>query len=165
MSEETPNLFSDDDSEVLATIEVPFVRSPYNYNRDLASIESGLKCEDRSLAVQEGREEADINTIVKRFGLTGQFPVGLISPVYGDFSGLNSYHEAANAIAQANETFDELPAEIRNRFMNDPGQFVDFAVNPENRAELEKWGMVVRAPTVASGSSDEPVVPAVEPAT
>ena len=39
---------------------------------DEASVEAGLECKDDSLAVQSQRDEADINTIVRRFGLSGE---------------------------------------------------------------------------------------------
>ena len=49
----------------------PFLRSLYNYDRDAASSESGLACDDPTLAQQQFRDEADINTILERFGRTG----------------------------------------------------------------------------------------------
>jgi len=58
-----------------------FVRSPYNYDMAKASVESGLACEDASRAVQSQREDADINVIVKRFGLTGQLPQNVRVPL------------------------------------------------------------------------------------
>lgn len=146
-----------DPDGVVCEFDVPFVRSPYNYNRDAVSLETALFTPEPSLAVQEALEETDINTIVRRFGLTGKFPEGLVMPVYGDFCGIDNYHAAANAIAEANETFDQLPADIRSRFANEPGAFVDFALNPDNRAEMEKWGMV--APAAAPGGAVSAAVP------
>ena len=43
---------------------VPFIRSPFNYDTDEASNETGLVCDDESLAVQSERDECDINIIV-----------------------------------------------------------------------------------------------------
>ena len=39
-------------------VEIPFLRTPFNYDRDLASEESGLKCEDPSLTQQQFKDEA-----------------------------------------------------------------------------------------------------------
>lgn len=119
-----------------------FVRSAFNYDMDKASDEAGLKCQDPTLAIQSGAEEADINTIVRRFGLTGQLPSNVRQPEYGDFTGINNYHEAMNAIIQAEESFEAMPAEVRARFHNDPGEFVDFVADEANRAEAEKLGLV-----------------------
>lgn len=127
-----------------------FVRTPYNYDVDEASVESGLLCTDESLAKQEYKEECDINTIIERFGLAYQTPAGTRMPQYGDFTGLESYHDAMNAIAQAGESFDLLPATLRARFQNDPGQFVDFCLNDANRDEAIKLGLVAVPPEAVS---------------
>lgn len=119
-----------------------FVRSAYNYDMDAASNESGLKCEDVSLAVQSSRDEVDINTIVRRFGLTGELPTDLRAPTFGDFVGINDYHSAMNAVARANEAFMEMPAEVRSRFGNDPQEFVAFCSDPANASEMAKLGLL-----------------------
>ena len=58
----------------MSKVVAPFVRSPYNYDMSAVSDETGLCCEDESLAIQSAKEDADINTIVRRFGLTGELP-------------------------------------------------------------------------------------------
>lgn len=140
-------------------MNVPFVRTPYNYDVDEASEESGLFCADPSLAVQDGRDEADINTIVRRFGLTGELPQGLRIPEYGDFVGITDYHSAMNAVAQANETFELLPAELRARFENDPEQFVSFCLDAKNGDELVKLGLAVPNPAEKPEPAPAPVEP------
>lgn len=102
-----------------------------------------VKCLDRSRAKQEFAEECDINVIVKRFGLLGKLPQGVRMPQYGDFTGVESFHEAANAIAAANESFSAMPAEVRARFQNDPERFVQFCLDDANREEAIKLGLVV----------------------
>lgn len=124
-------------------MKAPFVRSAYNYDVDEVSNASGLTCSDASLAKQSFREECDINTIVRNFGLTGQLPDDVRPPTYGDFSGIFDFHSAMNAVAEAQEAFDALPAEVRARFHNDPGAFVDFCSNPENLPDLRKMGLAV----------------------
>lgn len=122
--------------------KAPFVRAAYNYDMNAASDESGLECKDVSLAQQHFAEECDINTIVKRFGLTGELPSDVRAPTYGDFVGIVDFHSAMNAIARANEAFDEMPAEVRARFQNNPAEFVAFCSDEKNRAEAEKLGLV-----------------------
>lgn len=107
---------------------------------------SALLCRDASRAKQEFKEESDINVIVKRFGITGKMPVGVRMPQYGDFTGISSFHEAANAIAAARESFDAMPAEVRSRFNNDPEAFVAFCGDDRNRAEAVKLGLVPDVP-------------------
>lgn len=120
-----------------------FVRSQFNYDTDEVSQMSGLMCEDESLAQQHQKEEADINTIVRRFGLTGQLPENVRIPQYGDFTGITDYQTALNAVKQAQDSFMELPWELRKRFNNDPEQFVDFCLDPENADEAVKLGLAV----------------------
>lgn len=103
-----------------------FFRSGYNYDRDEASLESGLKCEDESLAQQSFAEECDINTIVRRFGLTGEMPQNLAMPVSGDFTGISDFHSAMNIIRRAEEEFMSVPPEVRARFANDPQRLMSF---------------------------------------
>lgn len=125
-----------------------FVRNPYNYDTNKASNDSSLKCEDKSLTIQSEKADADINTIVKRFGLTGHLPSNIRIPRYGDFTGVDDYQSALNAVKAADETFNSLPAEVRRRFDNDPEQFVEFCLDEKNRKELFDMGLTEKAPEV-----------------
>ena len=132
----------------LGGADVPFLRTPYNYDRNAASDSSGLHCADRSLAKQADAVEADINTIVKRFNLTGQLPQGIRAPTYGDFGPGMDFHTAQNALRRAQEAFMAMPAEVRARFHNDPAEFVEFCSNDENAPQLAKMGLL--APEAAA---------------
>lgn len=126
------------------------VRQPYGYDVDKVSVETGLKCLDKTLTVQSERDDADINTLVKRFGITGTVPQLTRLPMQGDFTGLKDYHGAMNALIESDELFMELPADLRKRFDNDAGKFVDFCSNEKNRPELIELGLVPRpAPEAA----------------
>lgn len=140
-------------------------RNPYNYDVDAASIESGLKCEDVSRTIQSAKDEVDINTIVRRFGITGAIPQNVRAPTYGDFTGVRDFHEAANAIRSAAESFMEMPAEVRSRFQNDAGKFVDFCSDEANRDEMKKLGLLVPEVVVepVEPLAVPPVVPPVVP--
>lgn len=124
------------------TKEKMFIRSAYNYNKKEASENQSLTCTDPSLAVQSQKEESDINTIVKRFGLTGTLPENIRMPQYGDFTGVKTYQECLNAVLEADKSFAALPAHIRERFYNSPEKFVDFCLDEKNRDEAEKLGLV-----------------------
>ena len=120
----------------------PFVRSKYNYDQDSASEESGLRCEDESRTQQSFKDETDINVILRRFNVTGELPQGVRMPTYADFSEVYDFHSAANAIAQANEAFEAMPADVRAKFQNDPAKFVAFCSKEENREEAKKLGLI-----------------------
>jgi phage internal scaffolding protein len=122
-----------------------FLRTPYNYDKDAASNESGLHCEDASLAQQHFKEECDINTILQKFNITGLLPESPLSPRYGDFTGISDYHTAMNRVIAAQDEFEALPAQIRARFGNDPAQLIEFLENSDNRPEAEELGLVEKA--------------------
>ena len=122
-----------------------FLRTPYNYDTDAASNESGLACEEPSLAQQHFKDECDINTILERFNITGLLPQAPLPPRYGDFSGIGDYHTALNRVLAAQDEFEALPAQIRARFQNDPAQLIEFLQNENNRAEAEELGLIDKA--------------------
>ena len=120
----------------------PFLRTPYNYDRDAASNESGLACEEPSLTQQHFKDETDINNILRQFNITGLLPEAPLSPRYGDFSDIGDYHSALNAVIAAEAEFEALPAQLRARFSNDPAQLIDFLSDENNRSEAEKLGLL-----------------------
>lgn len=125
-------------------MKAPFLRTPYNYDTVAASNESGLACEDATLAQQQFAEECDINTILQRFNITGQLPDAPLSPRYGDFTGISDYKTALDRVIAAKEEFGSLPAPIRARFNNDPAQLIEFLENEQNRSEAEDLGLVTK---------------------
>jgi len=120
----------------------PFVRSAFNYDMMEASNESAIKVFDKSKTRQEFAEEADINTIVKRFHLTGELPTNIRMPTYQDYEGIFDFQTAMNAIVKSEEAFEAMPAEVRARFHNNTAEFLDFCSNPANREEAERLGLV-----------------------
>lgn len=135
---------------------LPFVRNPYNYDMDKVSDQTGLKCEDKSLAQQHMKDECDINVIVERFGVTGQLPVRAIEPSYGDFSGVTDYHTALSKIKAAEAEFMALPAKLRAKFDHDPNALLNFLENEANRDEAIELGLIDGEPVA------QPIVSAVE---
>lgn len=138
-----------------------FVRDGFNYDTGAVSLETGLACADKSLAVQSSKDEADINVLVRRFGVTGLMPVGVRAPIFQDFDGVFDFQSAMNAVLAAEAAFAAVPAEVRRRFGNDPQQFVAFCSDESNRDELIKLGLVVPekaspAPAGESGSGGNP---------
>lgn len=119
-----------------------FVRNPYNYDMDKVSDETGLKCDDKSLAQQHMKDECDINVIVERFGVTGHLPVKPLEPSYGDFSGVGDYHSALNQINATKEQFMSLPAKVRAKFSHDPFELVNFLMDEANRSEAIELGLI-----------------------
>lgn len=101
---------------------------------------------DLGYTQQQFAEEADINTIVRRFGLTGELPSAMRAPIYGDFTGITNYQDALNAVLQAEAGFNDLPADLRERFANDPARMLQFLADDRNKDEAIKLGLVNKPP-------------------
>lgn len=116
------------------------------YDRKAVSVATGLRCEDPSMAVQSQKDESDINTIVRNFGVTGRVPVAVRLPEYGDFEGIDDYRSAIEAVRAAEASFMAVPAAIRERFHHDPQAFADFCTKSENLTQLREWGLAPTPP-------------------
>lgn len=123
--------------------KAPFVRSAYNYDRNKASIDSGAVPSGVSRTVQSQKDEADINVIVRRFGITGQLPQNVRVPSYQDFSEVFDFRSAMGVVAAAQQSFMMMPADVRARFGNDPHRFVEYASKEENLDEMRKMGLAI----------------------
>lgn len=132
-------------------VKPPFLRTPFNYDRDKASDESGLHCTDPSLAQQQFRDESDINTLVDRFHLTGEMPQLEQLPNYADFTGIFDFQSAMNQVVKSREEFMTLPAKTRARFHNDPQEFLEFCSDSENVPEARRMGLLKPEPTPLPG--------------
>lgn len=118
---------------------------------------------DKGFTVQADRDEADINKIIARFERTGaidRFNNG--EPFYGDVSEFDDLAGSIRKVNEANDLFMGLDAHIRERFSNDPVEFVEFLGDDKNREEAIELGIVSRPPITpvppvpASGTSPAP---------
>lgn len=108
----------------------------------------GIVNNEPSMTVQSQAQEADINFIVRQFGITGKLPQGVRVPSYGDFDSVDDYQSAIAAIRSAESSFALMPADVRAKFDNDAGRFVDFCSDSSNLDEMRKLGLAVPAPPV-----------------
>lgn len=112
-----------------------------------------------SIVQQQFAEEVDINTIVRRFGLTREMPSGVAGGVYGDFSGITDYESALSVIERAQEGFMVLPPDVRERFDNDPGKLIQAIHELPEGDVLELMTPSAPAAPVVPVSPVAPVVP------
>jgi phage internal scaffolding protein len=134
-----------------------FLRAAFNYDADEASLEAAWRPPvdpDTGEVIDDGKtqqsfkEEVDINTIVRRFGLTGELPPDFRMPVSGDFTGVSDFHSAMNMVRSAQEAFMQLPGEMRDRFGHDPAKLMSFLEDSGNRDEALKLGLIAPPPEV-----------------
>ncbi len=141
-----------------------FIRTPYNYDADIVSHKSGVDFSDSpSLAQQHMRDETDINVMVERFARTGMPEMPPAFEV--DVSDSFDFQTAMGQIRAAQEQFNALPSRLRERFRNDPGQFLAFVGDESNRHEAIALGLIPQPtpePEVAPAPSKPPVTPPAE---
>jgi phage internal scaffolding protein len=53
-----------------------------------------------------------------------------------------TFEEALNIVTQASQMFEAMPAHIRNRFSNNPKEFLEFTHDPKNADEMAKMGLL-----------------------
>ena len=112
----------------------------YNYKSP-----KGIENRSASMTQSQFKDECDINKIMDRYLRTGCLsdPLSQMKPgTYGDFTEMGDYMENMNKIIQAREMFDALPAKVRERFNNNPGAMIDFVMDPDNKDEAIKLGLL-----------------------
>lgn len=91
---------------------------------------------------QSFKDECDINNIMGRYMITGQLShLAQMPPQYSDVTGLD-FQTAMDVVVNANAMFANLPSSIRDRFANDPGRFLTFMEDENNRPEAVRLGLL-----------------------
>lgn len=84
---------------------------------------------DEGRTKQEFKDQCDVNKIWAQYVKTGR--LDLLNKAQGFYADLStmpqSYQESLNLVIKARETFDSLPADIRNLFGNDVQAFLEVA--------------------------------------
>lgn len=102
------------------------MKQPYAYDAKAESDRTATINDEASMTIQSAAEETDINTIVRRFGLTQQMPQNPALPRYGDFTEVTDFQSALDRVQQAQEQFNAMPAEMRAYFRNDPQALMEY---------------------------------------
>lgn len=114
-----------------------------------------------SLAQQSFKDECDINNIMAKYERTGMIEhVNQFQGQYGDFIGFPDYHQAMNAVKEAESMFMTLPSSIRERFNNNPETFLAFAQDENNQDEMIRMGLIPAPRPPSSMPSNGEAAPA-----
>lgn len=128
----------------------PF-RLPYDYQADQdMRVLTQLVCHTPSLTQIHHADDADINILVKRFGIDKMpLPPEANDPRwYGDVSDIPDLRTALGTVREAQERFQALPARLRGRFANDPALMWEFVNDPQNAEEAVTLGLLARNPAL-----------------
>lgn len=104
---------------------------------------------DPVLVEQHHVAEVDINAIVRKHGIDKiQATAALYQTPEFEFDAVtgNDFQEAMMILTKAQDSFDHLPHEVRDRFDNNPAKFLDFVQNPDNLTEMQDMGLAQRDP-------------------
>lgn len=140
-------------------------RHQYDDERDAIERERTTYYEKHEpLTQQHFTEDADINTIMRRFGVKdGALPLPSVQDprYYGDFTDAVDYADAYNRIREATQRFMELPAKIRARFENNPEKLIGFLDDPRNLQEAVDLELVDRSllPKPPAPTAPQPPTP------
>jgi len=106
---------------------------------------------DESPTQQQFKDEVDTANIVRRFGL-GTSQTIVPRGVFGDFTGITSFAEAVEKIRHAEEGFQALAPEVREKFRNDPVYFSE-SVPYLTESELKELGVIPDDEAVARAAA------------
>lgn len=145
------------------------LRQARGYDVNAASNQARTHITGPLITRQEFKEESDINFMLKRFGVAAKMPRPLTPPEWGDFTAVNDFEDAMHQLTEAQQNFMTLPAELRDRFDNDPHDFLEFVQDDQNYDEAAELGLVPRpepqpqtapeatqSPPTAHGGTPEP---------
>ena len=83
---------------------------------DVVSNETALDTGEDAFTQQCFKDECDINILLAKFAVTGQLPENVRVPQYVDFEEAFDFQSSMNVIRAAEEAFNAMPAEVRDRF-------------------------------------------------
>ena len=82
---------------------------------------------------QAMKQESDVNFIMQKYQKTGLVNfVATHQAQYMECPDVD-FQTAMDTIRKAEEMFMDMPAKLRQKFDHNPGKFLDFIQNPENR--------------------------------
>lgn len=92
------------------------------------------------------KDSTDINKIIKRYGeqcVCGMCAMNERQPISEEVAMLSSedFNSMMQKMASVNNQFNELPAEVRQKFGHNPANMLEFMQDPANREEGEKLGL------------------------
>lgn len=109
----------------------------------------GIEFTMPSLAVQDEKEESDINYIVNKYA-DGQKGIATLDLgdssqyaflQFGDATLPSDYSTALELVSGVREEFYSLPAYVRAKFGHDPMNFINQLNNPETLEYLQREGL------------------------
>jgi hypothetical protein len=108
-----------------------FIRTPYNYDVNEASIVTGVECVEPTLARQEFKNDSDLNTMIRRFGVEVAQ-----APNWREFDATvipDNFMELQQILKEGVDAFNSLPSDVRAKHENNPEKFLNWVKDEQTR--------------------------------
>lgn len=119
-----------------------------------------------SMTKQEFQYECDVNNVIKSFKphqMMAALQQNLNAGNYADLPDAYDFQEALHLVRDAERQFLTVPAKVRDRFGQDPAQFLEFLNNPGNLEEARALGLAKPAASPPEPIEVKVVNPSPEP--
>lgn len=109
-----------------------------------------------SLTQQQFKEECDVNHIMKKYTQTGELHhLSRKQGVYADMSEITDYQGMLHTVMEARQHFDALPADVREKFKNNPAELIKFVQDPNNYDEGVKLGLFEKNQNMQANNAND----------
>lgn len=117
----------------------------------------GVTFTEKSLTQQHFKDDCDVNIILERFLRTGEVPTASVIPSYQDVSDFADFRELQDAMSDATDYFESLPARVRARYNNDVTNFYESLNTKQGYSDFVSLvgASAHTAPGVAGGGVSE----------
>lgn len=105
---------------------------------------------EESQTEQSHKDECDINNIVYRFQKGEVLEHRNEHRGEYGYATAETFNEAMNVVTKGMSMFEDLPSHIREKFKNDPAQFLEYVQNDKNAKEMVKLGLATSITDTAS---------------
>lgn len=110
-----------------------------------------------NLTKQEFKDECDINLILARYQDSPPRPWGNPPTLrYGDFADAPDFLAAQLLVKEAEELYNSVPVQLRDRLGHNPANFLTWLKDPANKAEARKLGLFVPEPPAPPAAPTPP---------
>lgn len=101
--------------------------------------------EEPSRTQQQFRDQVNVNSIMAKYKKTGLIDHVRDNPgTYSDMTQIGSYQDALQKVINAQQTFETLPSNLRQKFGHDPQQLITFLSDDKNYDEAVQLGLVIQ---------------------
>lgn len=112
----------------------------------------GLNSDQESKVQEQFADACQTDTIIRKYNMMGVNPfIASGDSQYLDTTDIPSFVVAQNSQVKVREYFEGLPSDIRLEFHNDPAQFAEAVLDPQNAEYLREIGVLAPLPAEQEG--------------